>query len=442
MKHRDFENDKVEKMLGQMPLIKDERTKEEIFRNIDGIAVEKTRRRQKRAYPAFLGAAAILLLLVFLPPLMSGTNESAGDVPKSAEVRGDARIQREEHSEDAAKTVPDQKEREAGEDNQKATDCNQKEEGLVTGGSQKETTEKAREESRAVSSNSLPASVYAPAVSTADVADDQKPVTIPLLAKDSSIIVPVTFLVSGQEDLFETYSSLIEEYSGKEAGLETSPLQDIHLEEVGNAETPATNVKELSSEENGDLIIRSLEESIPFINEKNVSVRYDGETGALGDYGLLDHYEIKRENRGYYVYTSPAGISFLVSSNAAALPVRDESGALYSFSKTLKQMTAVRSEEVEPPIPETVHVERAERNGSEAQVVFSNDSRLPESWNGNIMVEAILLAAADFGIEQVEFSGGKIEKIDGYEAGKSISVPLAPNKMPPVRMAGGGREYR
>lgn len=427
-------DEQVEQKLQQLPQVRDSRTREEIYQNI----VKKTkkygnkRRPAKWVIPTLSTAAVLLLLLVLLPNMMSSPEQFTADEDSVS-------IEKRQSGENSTENITEQEEEEGADNSQEKPARSEQEESDITISEQDEEsaeeTQIHEEPAVDVEEEDPVYDNYVTALTEDDIEQGEKAVTIPLQDVETSVIVPLTFVISESQELLDAFEELTEEYTGEDVGLDPSALQHIDWTSAQKEEYPLEvefeeDLSEASSSES-EMIVRSLEESMRYLGETEVTLKHNGEEGIeLGNYGVLDRYEIDEKNRGYYVYTTNENRSFLVSGIAANISSTNENGELLTLHETLENMkSAGGNSNVEASIPEDMIIEEVQEEQDLVRVVFSNESHIPENSNGRLMVEAVLFAAADFGFERVSFEGENLGEAEGYSLNAPIDVPVAPNQI-------------
>ncbi|RSL29639.1 hypothetical protein D7Z54_30090 [Salibacterium salarium] len=429
-KYNDSSEERIEQMMKKMPHVRDDRSKEEIYQNIlkQSQIRQANPKRKKWVVPAFSAVAAFLLLLVLIPNLMnfsSQTSPDASNESSSGESSADIGTMEEN-------SVEKQEEKSSDSSSSETAEREEITENQPTQDTQEE--EIAEEPSVKLGEESFSYENYVTSLSQEDVGDEQSTVTVPLQDEETSIIVPVSFVVSSGGDSVETFEQMNEQFNGEDIGLDPSPLRNIDWSKASEDSSLQADFRgedPLVGSSESNTVVRSLEESLRFLEETEVTLLEEDEQGVdLGNYGVLESYTANQDNRGYYVYTSDADMTFLVSQNAANIGNTNQGGDLLAFGETLEQMQMPHdNSDAKPSIPESVSINEVQENGDVARVVFSQDSEFPGRENTELMIDAILFTASDFGFERVLFEGEALEGIEGYNVEEPIDVPIAPNQV-------------
>ncbi|MFZ4454455.1 hypothetical protein [Salibacterium aidingense] len=421
--------EQIKQALEHLPRVEDKRSKEDIYQNIVRHSSKPRQKPSKKwVVPAFSAAAACLLLLVLVPNLMSLNNQSGspGGTGDNAEEEADMSTMEdsqtqersnEEGSSDSGGGATSEN-APADEETEDSNSADIEEEPTVETGEKEVSYEN-----------------YTAALKQEDIGQEENAVTIPLQNAQASLVVPVTFIAEPSQNPMETLEQQSDNYNGEELGLGPSPLRNIDWTDGGDntfleadfdeKETPVSSAE-------SNLIVKSLSETLRYRDETEVLLTDDGDSGVdLGSYGMMEHYTEEENNRGYYVYTSDTGRSFLVSQQAADLENSNQNGELLTFDETLEHMQSVPDESnAEPSIPADVSFEAVEEEDGAARVAFAENSEFPEEGNVRWMMESILFTAADFGYDQVVFEGISAEEAGGYPVNQPVDIPIAPNRVP------------
>ena len=103
---------------------------------------------------------------------------------------------------------------------------------------------------------------------------------------------------------------------------------------------------------------------------------------------------------------------------------------MYSLEETLERMKKGKEEiKIKAAIPEGVVIDHVQDRGDTVHITFDEGTEWPNEEQIEVMVDAMLFAAKDFGYEQVIFEGENIENLEEYGFNDPVRVPVAPNKV-------------
>jgi hypothetical protein len=167
------------------------------------------------------------------------------------------------------------------------------------------------------------------------------------------------------------------------------------------------------------MFLSSIEETVRWMGGKKIRFFTENKEGMeLSHSGYVRSMKISNKKRAYYLYQrGPAHPIFLVPS----------SQRFRTFFEALKQMKKDVDASMRSAIPQGVHIERVDVRQDNVVIRFALDSQLDAFPSTYWMVEAILLTAKEFGFRSVTFMGGNVKRIGPYIFGKKIAVPVGPN---------------
>ncbi|WP_027408634.1 hypothetical protein [Anoxybacteroides tepidamans] len=375
MRKFQWNEDEIQSVLKQMPMVNDRRSKEEIYRQMK--RREKQEGRKTRIVPAFVSVAAACLLIIIGASIYSS---SLAPVKKSKENRMEMA-----KSMDIAKSTPQQKQ------------------SLMM---------KAENES-AVSSR---------------IVQKGKVIVFGLPDKSLQVVIPVSIAVSKQEGSREQQIETAKTQLPEQWGLDTHWFDHIHISpssthpsgwivRIGRAH-PVFSGGAASEA----MLLASVEETVRSLGGTSIQFFTGGRKGVkLSHIGHLEALKVSRKKRAYYFYQlDDAHPPFLVPSKET----------FATIEAAFKSMQNVKSDILRPSISKRVRIAAVQKHDGQLAVKFAANSAFDGSSDSQWMLEAILLAAKEFGFRSVMFTGGNVKQIGPYSFGKTIPVPIAPNPMP------------
>jgi hypothetical protein len=415
MHHKDEEQ--LEKLLRQMPKIKDERDPQQIFRNIQPELAKKPRRFN--AMPVVALAAALMLLAIVAPMFLQsmeynsfgGTNydESAAirgkmensNADKSSNDAGEARIQMDADEEVANQDM--------------ATDD--------TGVSPFTALEAEQAQSYVV----------------ADVNEDAEyVVTIGVTAleafsNEGAFTLPISIKVARNSEsaYINTFENIRKQVNYEQLGVDVPALNAgaVITEETDASGNP-TPVIEVGNMISG----LSSTQSLNFERQIEDTFRWKYAQVEFADNGSKDYVEI-----GNYTYSAPFKLDknqrrayFKYSSGTSPLLVPSQD-YFTEIREALLAMKARPSQDegslIEASVPETMDIEevRMEDNDTVARIVLSDKSLLENNAETIFALEAMMMTVKEFGMEQVVFESVQTGMIGNIMLNESVKVPYSPN---------------
>ncbi|SFQ30482.1 GerMN domain-containing protein [Salibacterium halotolerans] len=430
MKQNDhFSEERIKQSLEQLPRVKDKRPKEEIYQNIvQRSRTSKQKPGKKWVMPAFSAVAALVLLLVLIPNMMTLNNQSGSSTDNSSSSEENAEMNIQEGSEADSDAPPAS---DSGSDSSPDNGAGREERAAESNEQPQQQTEIEEEPAVNTGETNLSYDQYTNALTENQLDDSETAATIAVPDPEAKLVVPVTFTAStgSKATLMDEKS---ENWNPVQVGLAAPSFEGADWINGGNNSLLEADFSEAAtpySSAQSEMIVKSLDEMLRYTEENQVLLTDDGEAGVdLGAYGIVQNYRQKENNRGYYIYTSETNDQFLVSQQAAGMTNSRENGELFTLKETLEQMKSVPDNSpVGPSIPKEASIESAGGENTTAEVVFSEESSFGENTNLRWMIESILFTAADFGYEQVMFEGLSPENAGGYNIGQPVDIPQAPN---------------
>ncbi|SFE79051.1 hypothetical protein [Alteribacillus iranensis] len=446
---RGHSEEEIKKTLEQMPPVFDKRTKGEIYQNIME-RTGKTRRLKRpprKLLPTIAGVVAAFMFIILVNAGLVSLQSSSSDFSSSENVKQEVgseisledNVSKRDEGADTEEIVPDSNGQSSHQNQWEPPAAVEEEDKELV---EKKETQKDKEE-KIVNEPTVEVAQhselsYAGALTDSDLKDSEQAVTIPLLAGNTSVVVPLTFTVSKDMEWLDAFQALNNEFSGEHIGLGSSALKGMDWAYQENEQVLEVYVdKKVTEKARSDAILRSLASSLSRIGNAKLNIISGTGTEKLEIRSLRENLKGNENKEGYYVYTTKENISFLVSGIAADLPL-GESAENNSFFYVLEQMQTIDAKDgISPSIPGAVTVERVEENGDIAKIIFSDESNIPEDEQGQIMIEAILLTAADFNFTHVEFEGGNLQDMKGYNFEEPVKIPVAPNQMTAITIEAG-----
>lgn len=420
MRHND--EDQMEKLLRQMPKIKDDRDPKQIYKEIQPKLANSPRR--SKIVPAFALVAALVLFALVVPMFL---NNMQFDMSLSGSDSGS------EESMDMATMNADE--------NADDTDTETSREALEE---EKESSLKAEEEEQ---SNDFAAAE----ISTAD---------------GKSF---VTSSYNVESEYAVTIGVSLNEADNFEHGGSTTPLTVIVPRGENDTYVDALN------KVRGEIAYENYGVVVPIIND-NVKIS-EGDIGLDRPMPILDVTDMAKGLTSYQHRLFPKELSdtfsnqythFLFSDNGStkgvqvgndvydgpveyqtknkrayfkyhtgSLPLLVPGHERYtSIGDALKAMTSApeqaENSKLEPSIPDTVQVESLalEKDNTVVRIKLADNSVLENNDETIFALEAMMMVAKEFGIRNVVFESSQDGAIGTITLNEEISVPYSPNPIP------------
>jgi len=404
--HKDWNDDKIENLLGDVPTVSDNRPMSEILALLkqDERLNMPHRKKTKKWVPAIVAVAALLLIGILVPSML-GENEvamkdqgSENKMMKSEEADSSASGARLENE-----SVSDEK-----------MDMGTMERSSITMASETEETHHF-------------------AVYPKDVIDST---LFHLgLAGDQGLSVPITFVIPNsqiEEDIGFLDPTSYELYKNYSDRLDESALgfQEYHPYKGKIAAEDYAIIHQLPQGHGYDKASASLEVYLASLQDTFYGyqeVRFENEDGTATMFAEVGQPSTPlilnsgRNHFNYYMFEQQDGRQFLTSNFSERQP---------SLSEALQQMKVKPNDIFQPVIPSTLNFE-VKTNNKLTTIKFAQPLDLDAMEPGKAiqMVEGMLLTAADFD-EQLQFENVVQEEWNGFNFSQPLPVPVGSNPLP------------
>jgi hypothetical protein len=365
----------LEHALQQMPMIKDHRSKEEIYEQL--IKARKTARRKAWFLPALIPIVAVFAMVIYAPSL-------------PFTQRPEKRIEKLDQ-----RMITLQAEQPSRES---------------------QTLLSARERDSLLSR-----------VVTKETLHDQGIIVAGVLDQQSKIIIPISVPVKKYEPAAKQFEMAISNIDEQKWGVSKRLLDGVTI--APSRESNQAWLVRVSKQHpvfsegpiGESLFLAGIEETIRWMGGKKVRFFTEKKEGmALHYRGYVKELEISNKKRAYYLYRpGPTHPVFLVPS-PQHVP---------TFLEALKQMKKDGDGPLRAAVPKGVGIKKVSAQNDFVVIEFTEDSKLNGQPSVQWMVEAILLTAKEFGFRTVAFKGGGVKQIGPYMFGEKIAVPVGPNPM-------------
>lgn len=269
------------------------------------------------------------------------------------------------------------------------------------------------------------------------VANDQDIVTVAIPDANAQFVVPVSFIVpkDGATSRLERIETIKDHLREAEWGLSSYILEGVKLseEQLKNGSNKLIiNVPAAHQYGNGSamevIFLSTVKEMAKQLGYQMIEFQTEGKPGiTLGNYGELQKLDLQKEKaKGAYYVFQPNG-----QVQKYLVPFPQEA----DFNKVLTAMKApveIDLQQIKPSIPEDVNFQKVtvDNNNKKAVIEFTDDTAIANEESDLLMIEAILMTAKEYDIQTVEFLNAKIDMVGPYNLQEPVQVPLAVNPMP------------
>ncbi|TYS68354.1 hypothetical protein FZC76_11525 [Sutcliffiella horikoshii] len=418
MRHND--EDQMEKLLRQMPKIKDDRDPKQIYREIQP-KLENSPRRSK-IVPAFALVAALVLFAMVAPMFINNMQfdmSLSGSDSSSEESMDMATMNEDEASDDSAADTS----REALE-----------EESSLKLEGEEETNDFAAAEIHTAEGKSFVTSSYN------EGSEYAVTIGVSLMEADNlehgGSTTPLTVIVPRGEN--DTYVDALNKIRGaipyEDYGTIAPTINDnvkISEGDIGLASPMPILVvtdmaKGLTSHQNR-LFPKELSDTFS-TNYTHILFSDNGSTNGveIGNRVYDGPVELPTKNKRAYFKYYTGSLPLLVAGHDRYFSIGD---ALTAMTVTPKQADTSK---LEPSIPDTVKVEKLSLESDRAVVrIKLADSSVLENNDETIFaLEAMMMVAKEFGLRGVVFESSQNVTIGTITLNQEVSVPYSPNPIP------------
>lgn len=405
MTHKDWNNNKIEKLLGDVPDVSDNRPMSEILALLkQDERLNRTHRKKSKKWMPAIVAVAALLLIGLLVPSMLGKNEVS-----MKDQSSENKVMKSEDTESSASG--------ARLENESITD-----EKTDMGTMDRSSTMMAKETGE----------THHYAVYSEDAIDST---LFHLgLAGDQALSVPITFIIPNsqiEEDigfLEPTSYDLYKKYADR---LDESALgfQEYHPYKGDISADDQVIIHQLPQGHGYDIASGSLEVYLTSLQDTFYGyqeVRFENEDGTATMFSEVGQpstpliLKSGRNHFNYYMFEQQDGQQFLTSNFSRPQP---------SLNEALQQMKVKPNDVFQPVIPSTLDFEvKADKKLTTIKFAKPLDLEAMELKKAMQMVEGMLLTAAEFD-EQLQFENVVQEEWNGFNFSQPLPVPVGSNPL-------------
>ncbi|MED3911113.1 hypothetical protein FQP34_10550 [Peribacillus simplex] len=406
MRRTRWKENEIEDMLRELPKLKDDRTKAEVFARIH------EKKRKKHWIPLIAGVASLFLMVVLASSIIiekKGTTSQEGSGSS-----GKLSISENKEMADLEQQDASNKEN-PSEDKQYNQEFSSKQAEIESKDKVSEMEPRKRGKEKTFAQAIYQDDLKNASIITMGVPDDQM-----------NFIVPISIKLKhyDESDTLNQLVNQMSEIDEEQYGLSDYFPLDIKISQGNDMTTANIDFQEKSQLLDEDtLFLHSMEETLSYTNIEKMTFSTGGKQGAMFAHaGYLKEEDIPHQkNRTYLLYqrdkTSPR---FLVPSNMG----------YQDFEEALQAGKGEADiEGISPAIPHDLKWERISSDGDLVIIQLSDQAAIENNEESLQALEAILFIAKDFGFEKVKFENAPIEEVGQLNLTEDISVPKAPNQV-------------
>ncbi|ASS96354.1 GerMN domain-containing protein [Peribacillus simplex] len=406
MRRTRWKENEIEDMLRELPKLKDDRTKAEVFARIH------EKKRKKHWIPLIAGVASLFLMVVLASSIIidkKGTTSQEGSGSS-----GKLSISENKEMADLEQQDASNKEN-PSEDKQYNQEFSSKQAEIESKDKVSEMEPRKRGKEKTFAQAIYQDDLKNASIITMGVPDDQM-----------NFIVPISIKLKhyDESDTLNQLVNQMSEIDEEQYGLSDYFPLDIKVSQGNDMTTANIDFQEKSQLLDEDtLFLHSMEETLSYTNIEKMTFSTGGKQGAMFAHaGYLKEEDIPHQkNRTYLLYqrdkTSPR---FLVPSNMG----------YQDFEEALQAGKGEADiEGISPAIPHDLKWERISSDGDLVIIQLSDQAAIENNEESLQALEAILFIAKDFGFEKVKFENAPIEEVGQLNLTEDILVPKAPNQV-------------
>ncbi|MFJ7510171.1 hypothetical protein ACIQW7_11985 [Peribacillus simplex] len=406
MRRTRWKENEIEDMLRELPKLKDDRTKAEVFARIH------EKKRKKHWIPLIAGVASLFLMVVLGSSIIiekKGTTSQEGSGSS-----GKLSISENKEMADFERQDASKKEN-PSEDKQYNQEFSSKQAEIESKDKVTEMEPRKRGKEKTFAQAIYQDDLKNASIITMGVPDDQM-----------NFIVPISIKLKhyDESDTLNQLVNQMSEIDEEKYGLSDYFPLDIKISQGNDMTTANIDFQEKSQLLDEDtLFLHSMEETLSYTNIEKMTFSTGGKQGAMFAHaGYLKEEDIPHQkNRTYLLYqrdeTSPR---FLVPSNMG----------YQDFEEALQAGKGEADiEGISPAIPHDLKWKRISSDGDLVIIQLSDQAAIENNEESLQALEAILFIAKDFGFEKVKFENAPIEEVGQLNLTEDILVPKAPNQV-------------
>ncbi|CAH0345586.1 hypothetical protein [Bacillus sp. CECT 9360] len=390
-------NDKdIEELLQKLPDVKDKRSSQEIYQNIE---LRINKKRRSNWVPLFATVAALFVLTVLASSFMLNSENSTSEMS----------LDKNATESDKAKSSPDN-DNSSTQDHGIAVSENANEKQAEGEGNSTEKTEAVTLSAGAVLASDL---------------QNQSVITIGVPDTQVNYVIPVSYVTEGggnetAVELTKTMSLLEEDSLGLADYFPLDANITAENQQTINVDLPENSSFLLEDE----IFFKVIQETFKYQEVDRVTFSTNGEKGAeFSNMGFHEEVKINRENnRAYFIYQLNGSREMLVPSNTEFTTIKEALAEM-------KNISGEKDSSILPSIPQDLELKSIEEQAKKLIVKLSGDTKIEDNEAYLNALEAILFTAKDFGFDSVKFENATIDAIGPYNLQNDLAVPIAPNRM-------------
>ncbi|MFY4775939.1 hypothetical protein [Metabacillus sp. RGM 3146] len=414
MKKSEWNEEGIEKLLGELPGITDKRPKSEIRQNVEMRMQQKS--RKVWIGPLIASAAVLLILFIVSPSWISQlTGSQSSNEKSSSSSKGPEKIEVSENSAAKKESVNSKK-------SLPETPVSDSSKTPVSDSSKAPQSD-SENRAPAIAENKETAPKQTAVAKTFVVPESQKNRAVVIALRDQNIenIIPVTFEGSVNDSKPSQINQLLDHVNIEAMGFAPPEIKGLEFQDqpLNTVHVNVTDGRKISSE--ADSFLKDiLEETFRWSGYKKIDLMTNGKEGIdFGPYGKLNSLELKKEmKKAYYLFQTETQHQKLLT------PSRE---TYATINQAVEAMKTKENNSQKSLLLKELPIKELKSAGHELIIYFSKHSQMEKSEQYVVMLEGLLLTAKEFGFETVRFKNLQAARIGRMDVTKPVAVPYSPN---------------
>jgi len=407
LRKREWNEDQLEQLLQQLPSVKDKRTADQIYQQIQYKQRAKKRTKTWIA-PAIATVGALMIFAIMTPYLFNGFTSSSEESNMDMATTSSEETSKNE----MAKAPESPKASEASEVEEKnineSTIIENQNESIALDIENMEEKTLLEEENITYVTNAI---------------NPERTVTVGLTDEMAQNVIPVTLQGNNNEKKLERILEFIPEDFFDELGPVSFELKN---SELSTKEDPSEvyidyKVEEGITSSSAEVMFKeTIQETFRWIGVKKAHLSTNGKEGILfGNSGLVTEIDIPQlRKKAYLIYQHDESTKKLLVPSPEPLKTMIEAVDLMK--------NGLPAYNLSPSIGNNIMITIRE-NDNQLNIEFDDKTKIENNEQSIMMLESLLLTAKDFGYKTVKFNGISEERIGVMDVTNPIEVPYSPN---------------
>lgn len=247
-------------------------------------------------------------------------------------------------------------------------------------------------------------------------------ITVGLLDESKQHVVPLSFKGNQFEPAVKQINDVLNKIDVKRFNLSAFAFQDADIyESKSRSDEVIINFEKLNIKDrfhNEQNFKEVLKETFRWQNYKKVRL-FTNEKQHVPSEHFVSEFQIKKLLKKAYFLFFPKN-----SSNPLLVPSKNE---YETIEDAMNAMQKGKEDGLEPSINNSVKIKQLKKDDELLTVTFDNASKMKNTEHTEVMLEAILMTAKEFGFKKVKFEGFDAKKIGNIDISKPVEVPFSPN---------------